>query len=116
MDGTNGRDIMHILTRMAVIVVAAMPIASEALAARKQTRSLSAERLPVAHVLVQLSSRGYSDFSAPVLIGRTYRIAATNVRGLRKAVIVDAYTGVVVHRRKMAPAEHDIGIPPSGGR
>lgn len=67
-------------------------------------------------VMKQLAWRGYRDFSRPELVGRTYRIAATDTRGTRIAILVDAYTGVVVHRRRPPSFTGISWFPPAGGR
>lgn len=67
-------------------------------------------------VLQQLTWRGYTDFSEPRLVGRTYRVAATTTRGTRIGVVVDAYSGVVLHQPKTDGRHGPQEFPPSGGR
>ena len=73
-------------------------------------------QIPRDVVLKQLAWRGYKDFSRPELVGRIYRIAATDRRGERIAIAVDAFSGVVVHRRNEATFNGVTWFPPTGGR
>lgn len=67
-------------------------------------------------VLRLLALRGYSDFSKPRLIGRTYRLAATNARGSRKNIVIDARSGVVIHRPRGLSVGTIDWFPPDGGQ
>ncbi|MCW2306083.1 hypothetical protein [Rhodobium gokarnense] len=78
-------------------------------------RSATATRLSADEVLVQLGWRGFSAFSEPRLVGRAWRVAATNRRGRRVVVMVDAYSGVVLHRSGAHGAPLINRIPPKGG-
>ncbi len=85
-------------------------------AARPTVDDTTQRQLSGEAVLKQLAWRGYSNFSRPMLIGRTYRVAATDTRGTRIAILVDAYSGVVVHRRRPTSFTGIDWLPPAGGR
>ena len=79
------------------------------------TRLATATRLSADEVLAQLGWRGFSRFSKPRLVGRAWRVAATNRRGKRVIVMVDANSGVVLHRSGAHGVPLIHRIPPKGG-
>ncbi|MBK5949472.1 hypothetical protein CH339_15930 [Rhodobium orientis] len=97
----------------------ALAISGETFAASpvglKAVRFTTAARLTADEVLVQLGWRGFSGFSKPRLVGRAWQVAATNRRGRRVVVMVDAYSGVVLHPSGAYGSPSFRRIPPKGG-
>lgn len=80
-------------TRLLILAAAAAAVLGSAPAAAQFSRPL-----PPAAIVSALRDRGFEDFSRLRLDGTTYRLDATNRRGERVALVVDAYDAEILER------------------
>lgn len=67
--------------------------------------------LPPGEIVSTLRGRGFEDITRPRFAGTTYEVEATNRRGERVALVLDAFDAAILER-SFRDRDHDVILPP----